>query len=123
MKESDAARQAADIGRGQGAAESGQTEHGGSGQEQTGKGTDQGQWDVPLHSWQLAIFCLRVINAELTDDIPSTGYLVKGDDIPVISISGHLQYACEFLMECLCNRVYDYHLCLSSFYSYSLIII
>ena len=46
---SDAARRAADVGRRRRAAESGQTERSGSGQEQTGKGTDQGQWDVPLH--------------------------------------------------------------------------
>ena len=45
---SDTAQWAADVGRGQRVVESGQTECSGSGQEQTGKGTDQGQWDVPL---------------------------------------------------------------------------
>ena len=47
---SDAARWAADVARRQGAAESGQTERSGSGQERTGKGTIQGQWGVPLQS-------------------------------------------------------------------------
>ena len=62
--------------------------------------------DERTHSGRLALFCLRVLNDGLRDDIPGTGYLsrckpeVKG--IPEIAgedISEALRYACRFWLQ------------------------
>ncbi len=58
--------------------------------------------DEKLHSQQLALCCIKVINSELSENTPGTGYL-KGNErsIPKLSydaISEHLWYACRFWM-------------------------
>jgi len=58
--------------------------------------------DVRLHNQQLALFCLKVINAELSEGTPGTGYLDGNErGIPKMldeAIFEQLWYSCRFWM-------------------------
>lgn len=58
--------------------------------------------DKKLQNQTLALLCINIINTEMSEKIPGTGYLRSKRGIPKISnnvISEHLSYACRFWME------------------------
>ncbi|KAF8595878.1 hypothetical protein BDV93DRAFT_563933 [Ceratobasidium sp. AG-I] len=62
--------------------------------------------DEQKHSQELAVWCLRVPNRELREDLPCVGYLVKDDSeppgVPIIGdhlIPEALRYACRFWID------------------------
>ncbi len=59
--------------------------------------------DEKLHNQDIALQCINIINTELSESTPGTGYLWGGQrGMPKISdnsISEHLGYACRFWME------------------------
>ena len=56
-----------------------------------------------MQSQKLGLYCIQLLNKNLLDGMPGTGYLFnKGKEIPKVpdvSISEQLQYACRFWMD------------------------
>ncbi|KAG9122450.1 POC1 centriolar protein A [Ceratobasidium sp. 392] len=86
--------------------------------------------NVKEHNQQLALLCLRLVNADLNDKTPGTGYLAKETgtkfEIPVVArnIPEALRYACQFWHDHVCDTeiLEDFKTVLEQFMAQKLIL-